>query len=154
MRFWKPLESYCKYYTFDEALAIVTNKQNPAVYGMRIKAHYNNDNVYTREDFPKNPDMIELPVWMIRSDKWEIVEPDYEMEAQVDEIADWISNLPGYHLDTRFYKPGKMNLTDWWKQLYENFISKKPELLYKMMSWIKNNYKPEEIVDNAKQNEC
>lgn len=113
MRYWKKYDN--KFYNFEDAYKLWQKlwKENkfPAIHVQ--ESDYIQNLTLDETNLPNNIEELSLPLWAIKSDKWEVFIPDNEKNQKAEEIADWIQDDLNFELDTRFYDESKMRISDW-----------------------------------------
>lgn len=87
------------------------------------------------ESMSDNIDNIELPLWAVRSQNWEVLVPDEDKNKKAIEIVDWICDELDFEPDSRFFDVDKMKISDWWNELNDHFINE--DIAFEIMLWLK-----------------
>jgi len=136
MRYWKLYND--KFYSFDEAIKLWKELWEKKEFWPAIKVEENyQEIILDAKNIPSNIDDLEIPLWAIKSNKWQILQPDSEKEQKLEEIENWILYELDFDLDSRFYDASKMSIDDWWNQLNDHFIDE--DIAYDIMIWLKNS---------------
>ena len=135
MKYWKKYDN--NFYSFEEAYQLWNKllKENkfPAIHVQ--ESDYSQNLSFDKSNLPDHIEELSLPLWAIKSDKWEILIPDDERNQKAEEIADWIQDDLNFELDTRFYDESRMKISDWWIQLTDQLIDE--DVAFDIMMWLK-----------------
>lgn len=148
MKYWKKYDN--KFYNFEDAYKLWQKlwKENkfPAIHVQ--ESDYIQNLTFDGTNLPNNIEELVLPLWAIKSDKWEVFIPDNEKNQKAEEIADWIQDDLNFELDTRFYDESKMRISDWWVQLNNQLIDE--DVAFDIMMWLKETKR----LDKNSKNLC
>ena len=148
MQYWKKYNN--EFYKFEDAYALWQQlwEENkfPAI-GIKEYEHFHNL-IFDASTLPAHIEELSLPLWAIKSDKWEVFIPDNEKNQKAEEIADWIQDDLNFELDTRFYDESKMRISDWWLQLNNQLIDE--DVAFDIMMWLKETKR----LDKNSKNLC
>ena len=144
MKYYKRYDD--KLYSFDEAYDLIEKNELKYVV-MRVSNKWANPSqVEVNWDMiNKQKKDISIPVWAVKSDRWELWSPDYEKQQLADDIGDWIEDDLEFELDSRFFDSSNMSISDWWQQL-DSYILIEDDYLA-IMQWLRENHR----LDNWKE---
>ena len=144
MKYYKRYDD--KLYSFDEAYDLIEKNELKDVI-MRVNNKWANPSqVEVNWDMiNKQKRDISIPVWAVKSDRWELWSPDYEKQQLADDIGDWIEDDLEFELDSRFFDSSNMSISDWWQQL-DSYILIEDDYLA-IMQWLRENHR----LDNWKE---
>lgn len=148
MQYWKKYNN--EFYNFEDAYALwkqLLEEHNfPAIHVQ--ESAYIQNLIFDKTNLPAHIEELSLPLWAIKSDKWEVLIPDNEKNQKAEEIADWIQDDLNFELDTRFYDESKMTISEWWKQLNDQLIDE--DVAFDIMMWLKETKR----LDKNSKNLC
>ena len=135
MKYWKKYDN--KFYNFEDAYKLWQQLQKDNKFSaIHVQeSSYIQNLTFDKTNLPANIEELSLPLWAMKSDKWEILIPDDEKNQKAEEIADWIQDDLNFELDTRFYDESKMTVSDWWIQLNDQLIDE--DVAFDIMMWLK-----------------
>ena len=144
MKYYKKYDN--NFYDFDSAYDII-EKNNLKDVVMRVSNKFGNPSqVEVNWDMiNKQKRDISIPVWAVKSDRWELWSPDYGKQQLADDIGDWIEDDLEFELDSRFFDSSNMSISDWWQQL-DSYILIEDDYLA-IMQWLRENHR----LDNWKE---
>ena len=131
--FWKNFDNLN--YSFDEALSII--RQNNDVQMRVQKPNSYSEIRLDKDNLPQNDEDIELPLWAVKDQYWHLYIPDYENEAKVNELRDYLESV--HDVDSRFYDVQKMDVSDIFNQL-DDYVLDDP-LRMEIIFWLRDNNK-------------
>ena len=134
--YWKMFDN--NNYSFNDALSIV--RENNGVQMRVQKPNSYNEIRIDKNNLPQNDEDIELPLWAIKDQYWHLYVPDYEKEAKVDELRDYLDSV--YDVDSRFYDVQKMNISEVFDQLNDHVLN--DDLRMEIILWLRDNNKIQE----------
>lgn len=131
--YWKKFDN--NDYSFEDALRIL--RKNNQIQ-MRIKQIDSYKEIrIDKDNLPNNIDDIELPLWAIKKNNWNLYIPDYEMEDIVNDLRYYLDSV--YEVDSRFYDINKMDINDIFNQLDDYVFNEK--LRMEIILWLRDNKK-------------
>ena len=131
--FWKQFDNLN--YSFDEALSII--RQNNDVQMRVQKPNSYSEIRLDKDNLPQNDEDIELPLWAVKDQYWHLYVPDYENEAKLNELRDYLESV--HDVDLRFYDVQKMDVSDIFNQLDDYVLD--DQLRMEIIFWLRDNNK-------------
>lgn len=127
-----------KLYDFDEAYDLIEkNDLKDVIMRANNKFASPSQVEVNWEMINKQKKSMAIPVWAVKSDKWELWAPDYEKQELADNIGDWIEDDLDFELDSRFWQSENMSIGDWWRQLEDHILIE--EDYFEIMNFLKKS---------------
>ena len=133
--YWKRFND--KNYNILDAINLIKDNSDRKDFQLRNKQEGSWKEVKIDINEVKNIDDIQLPLWVSKSDKWEIWIPDYDMESKVDDIRDYFDSI--CEIDTRFWKLSKMDISQIFDEIDNHCLN--DELRMEIIYWLRDNNK-------------
>jgi len=137
MKYWKKYDN--KFYSFEEVYQLWQKlwKENkfPAIHVQ--ESEYIQNLTFDKTNLPAHIEELVLPLWAMKSNKWEILIPDDERNQKAEEIAEWILDDLNFELDTRYWHLDRMTIKDWWLNLNDQLIDE--DVAFDIMMWLKES---------------